>query len=91
MAIASMETRPISPQNPIAAIKSGVPAIAGDFLLAEGICTQSKLVFFPSAPYPQQVFINPIAAIFEMAKSVKAAVCQQILQFPRSFLQNRHF
>ena len=86
MAIASIETRPISPQNPIAAIRSGVPAAAGDFLLAEGICTQSKFVFIPSAPYPQQVFINPMAAIFEIAKSVNCAVVQQILQFPRSFL-----
>ena len=57
---ASFETRPNSPQNPIAAIKSGVPAAAGNFLLADGICTQSKLDFFPSSPYPQQVFIYPI-------------------------------
>ena len=85
--MASIETRPISPQNPIAAIKSGVPAAAGDFLLADGICTQSKLIPFPSAPYPQQVAIYPLASLFEMAKSVSCAVCQQILQFPRSFLQ----
>ena len=84
-----IETSPFSPQNPIWFSMKPFVFAAGVFLEADGICTQSKFVFLPSSPYPQQVLIIPMATIPETAKSAASAVVQQILQFPRSFLKER--